>query len=56
MIRLLHHTQIISFAIIKLLSLFNAGAKANNIDSAKPIPLSKNELTAEYWNSYATRN
>ena len=31
----------------KMLLLFN------NIDSTRPISLSMNELTAEYWNSYA---
>ena len=48
-----HHTQIFSFAIIKLSLLFNTRAKTNDIDSKRPVPLSMNELTAEYWNSYA---
>ena len=48
-----HLTQIISLIIIKLFLLCNTRAKMNNIDSARPISLSLNELTAEYWNSYA---
>ena len=49
-----HYTQIFIFAIIKLLLLFNTTymAKMNNMDSTKPVTLSVNELTAEYWNSY----
>ena len=43
-----HCTQIVSFAIIKLFSLFNTRAKTNDIDSTRPVPLSMNELTAEY--------
>ena len=39
-----HHSQIVSFAIINLFSLFNT--------RAKPAPLSINERTTEYWNSY----
>ena len=50
-----HHTQIVSLAIIKMFSLFNTRAKANHI--RRPAPLSMNELTTtEYWNSYAIWN
>ena len=45
-----HHTQIISFTTIKLFLLFNTRAKMNNIDSTRPVSLSMNEFTAEYWN------
>ena len=47
-----HLTQTVSFAIIKLFLLFNTMAKMNHIDSTRPAPLSMNELTTEYWNSY----
>ena len=39
-----HHTQIVSFATIKLLSLFNTRAKTNTIDSKRPVLLSMNSL------------
>ena len=48
-----YYTRIASLAIVKLFSMFNTRAKTNNIDSIRPTPLSMNELTAEYWNSYA---
>ena len=39
----LHHTQIVSFAIVKLFSLFNTRAKMNYRDSTKPTLLSMSE-------------
>ena len=52
-IRPLHYnTQVGSFTIIKLFSMFNTRAKMNNIKSTRPVSLSMNELTGEYWNSY----
>ena len=32
-----HHTQTVSFAIIKLFLLFNTTAKTNHIDSTSPL-------------------
>ena len=43
-----HHTQIVSFAIIKLLSLFNT---MNHIGDTRLATPSMNELTTEYRNS-----
>ena len=40
-----HHTQTVTFAIIKLFSLFSTTAKANHIDSTRPAPLSIKEFT-----------
>ena len=51
-----HHTQIVSFAIIKLFLLFNTRAKTNHKGDTLPVPLSMNELTTEYWNSYTNWN
>ena len=51
-----HHTQTVSFAIIKFFSLFNTTAKTNHIGSTRPAPLSMDELTTEYWNSYTIWN
>ena len=41
-----HHTQIISFAIIKLFLLFNIGDKTNNIDIKRPVFTSLSLLLA----------
>ena len=51
------HTQIVSFAIVKLFSLLNIRTRAI-IFSARPASLqvSMNELTTEYWNSYVIWN
>ena len=47
-----HQTQIVSFAIIKLILLFNTRAKTNHIGDTIPAHyLRMNELTIEYWNS-----
>ena len=43
-----YHTQSVSYAIIKLFSLFNTTAKTNDIDSTRPTPLSIYERT-HYW-------
>ena len=51
-----HHTQIVSFTIIKLFLLLNTRAKMNHIGDTMPAPLSMNELTTEYWNSYTNWN
>ena len=51
-----HHTQTVSFAIIKLFLLFNTTAKTNHTDNKRPAPLSMNELTTEYWNCYTIWN
>ena len=51
-----HHTQIVSFAIIKLFLLLNTKVKTNHTDSTRSAPLSMNKLTTEYWNSYAIWN
>ena len=49
-------TQTASFAIIKLLLLFNTTAITNHINSTRSAPLSMNELTTVYWNSYTIWN
>ena len=33
-------------------SMYNTRAKTNDTGSTRPVPLSMNKLTAEYWNSY----
>ena len=43
-----YHTQTISYAVTR--------AETNHIDGARLAPLSMNELTTEYWNSYAIWN
>ena len=51
-----HHTQIVSFAIIKLFLLLNTRVKTNHIGDTVYALLSMNEsmneLNTEYWNSY----
>ena len=49
---MIHHTQIASFTIRNLFSLFNTRAKTNHRYITRPTPLFMNELTIEYWNFY----